>query len=85
MKLRIPLCVSICVAGLLLSACSTAPVIDSDTGKPIMMAGPNESRDLTLEQFQVNFLDQYTIKHAFINGVNIYRCFQAHRPTMCRW
>ncbi|MDD0943776.1 DUF769 domain-containing protein [Xylella fastidiosa] len=81
MKLRIPLCVSICVAGLLLSACSTAPVIDSDTGKPIMMAGPKESRDLTLEQFQVNFLDQYTIKHAFINGVNIYRCYPGAPPN----
>ncbi|WP_425521610.1 DUF769 domain-containing protein [Xylella fastidiosa] len=55
MKLRIPLCVSICVASLLLSACSTAPVIDPDTGKPIMMAGPKESRDLTLEHFQVSF------------------------------
>ncbi|AAO29907.1 conserved hypothetical protein [Xylella fastidiosa Temecula1] len=46
-----------------------------------MMAGPKESRDLTLEQFQVNFLDQYTIKHAFINGVNIYRCYPGAPPN----
>ncbi|AAF85531.1 hypothetical protein XFUD_11930 [Xylella fastidiosa] len=45
-----------------------------------MMAGPKESRDLTLEHFQVNFLDQYTIKHAFINGINIYRCYPGAPP-----
>lgn len=80
MKLRIPLCVSICVAGLLLSACSTGPVINLNPSEPAMMAGPRESRDLSLEHFQVDFLGQYTIKHAFINGINIYRCYPASPP-----
>ncbi|MBE0278786.1 DUF769 domain-containing protein, partial [Xylella fastidiosa] len=54
--------------------CSSGPPIDSRTGKP-MMAGPWENRDLSLEYFNLDFLGQYTVKHAFINGINIGRCY----------
>ncbi|MDD0868981.1 DUF769 domain-containing protein, partial [Xylella fastidiosa] len=59
--------------------CSSGPPIDSRTGKP-MMAGPWENRDLSLEYFQLDFLGQYTVKHAFINGINIDRCYPGVPP-----
>ncbi|WP_375731690.1 DUF769 domain-containing protein [Xylella fastidiosa] len=45
-----------------------------------MMAGPWENRDLSLEYFQLDFLGQYTVKHAFINGINIDRCYPGAPP-----
>ncbi|QJP48541.1 DUF769 domain-containing protein [Xylella fastidiosa subsp. multiplex] len=63
----------------LLAGCSSGPPIDSRTGKP-MMAGPWENRDLSLEYFQLDFLGQYTVKHAFINGINIDRCYPGVPP-----
>ncbi|HHW4673508.1 MAG TPA: DUF769 domain-containing protein, partial [Xylella fastidiosa subsp. pauca] len=51
MQRRPLLGVSLLAASLLLAGCSSAPPIDSRTGKP-MMAGPWENRDLSLEDFQ---------------------------------
>ncbi len=45
-----------------------------------MMAGPWENRDLSLEYFNLDFLGQYTVKHAFINGINIKRCYRGSPP-----
>ncbi|WP_375731691.1 DUF769 domain-containing protein [Xylella fastidiosa subsp. multiplex] len=67
------------LAASLLAGCSSGPPIDSRTGKP-MMAGPWENRDLSLEYFQLDFLGQYTVKHAFINGINIDRCYPGAPP-----
>ncbi|HHW4681289.1 MAG TPA: DUF769 domain-containing protein [Xylella taiwanensis] len=64
---------------LLLSCSGPGPVIDSRTGTP-MMAGPWENRDLSLESFKVDFLGHYTVKHAFINGINIFRCYPGSPP-----
>ncbi|WP_081089830.1 DUF769 domain-containing protein, partial [Xylella fastidiosa] len=66
-------------ASLLLAGCSSGPPIDSRTGKP-MMAGPWENRDLSLEYFQLDFFGHYTVKHAFINGINIGRCYPGAPP-----
>ncbi|HHW4673109.1 MAG TPA: DUF769 domain-containing protein, partial [Xylella fastidiosa subsp. pauca] len=46
----------------------------------LIMAGPCENRDLSLEDFQLDFLGQYTVKHAFINGINIKRCYRGSPP-----
>ncbi|MRT34037.1 DUF769 domain-containing protein, partial [Xylella fastidiosa] len=35
---------------------------------------------LSLEYFQLDFLGQYTVKHAFINGINIDRCYPGVPP-----
>ncbi|WP_375731728.1 DUF769 domain-containing protein [Xylella fastidiosa] len=67
------------LAASLLAGCSSGPPIDSRTGKP-MMAGPWENRDLSLEYFNLDFLGQYTVKHAFINGINIDRCYPGAPP-----
>ncbi|WP_375731519.1 DUF769 domain-containing protein [Xylella fastidiosa subsp. multiplex] len=74
MSLHSRLSCSLLAASLLLAGCSSGPPIDSRTGKP-MMAGPWENRDLSLEYFNLDFLGQYTVKHAFINGINIGRCY----------
>ncbi|WP_375732104.1 DUF769 domain-containing protein [Xylella fastidiosa subsp. multiplex] len=79
MKLRIPLCVSICVAGLLLSGCypilsavcflsrcKPTPLLDPRTGE-LVHDKYLEAGQETLEYFQMDFLGQYTVKHAFIN------------------
>ncbi|AAF83705.1 hypothetical protein XFUD_03820 [Xylella fastidiosa] len=79
MSLRPRLSSSLLAASLLLAGCSSGPPIDSRTGKP-MMAGPWENRDLSLEDFQLDFLGQYTVKHAFINGINIGRCYPGSPP-----
>ncbi|ALQ97725.1 DUF769 domain-containing protein [Xylella fastidiosa] len=79
MQRRPLLGVSLLAASLLLVGCSSGPPIDSRTGKP-MMAGPWENRDLSLEYFQLDFLGQYTVKHAFINGINIKRCYRGSPP-----
>ncbi|AAF83702.1 hypothetical protein XFUD_03805 [Xylella fastidiosa] len=79
MQRRPLLGVSLLAASLLLAGCSSAPPIDYRTGKP-MMAGPWENRDLSLEDFQLDFLGQYTVKHAFINGINIDRCYPGAPP-----
>ncbi|QPC01948.1 DUF769 domain-containing protein [Xylella fastidiosa subsp. multiplex] len=79
MSLHPRLSCSLLAASLLLAGCSSAPPIDSRTGKP-MMAGPWENRDLSLEYFQLDFLGQYTVKHAFINGINIDRCYPGVPP-----
>ncbi|MDD0862201.1 DUF769 domain-containing protein, partial [Xylella fastidiosa subsp. multiplex] len=39
-----------------------------------------ENRDLSLEYFNLDFLGQYTVKHAFINGINIDRCYPGAPP-----
>ncbi|WP_419653865.1 DUF769 domain-containing protein [Xylella fastidiosa] len=79
MHLRLLLGSSLLAASLLLAGCSSGPPIDSRTGKP-MMAGPWENRDLSLEDFNLDFLGQYTVKHAFINGINIKRCYRGSPP-----
>ncbi|AAF83706.1 hypothetical protein XFUD_03825 [Xylella fastidiosa] len=79
MQRRPLLGVSLLAASLLLAGCSSGPPIDYRTGKP-MMAGPWENRDLSLEYFQLDFLGQYTVKHAFINGINIDRCYPGSPP-----
>ncbi|ALQ97728.1 hypothetical protein B398_10365 [Xylella fastidiosa 32] len=79
MQRRPLLGVSLLAASLLLAGCSSGPPIDYRTGKP-MMAGPWENRDLSLEDFQLDFFGQYTVKHAFINGVNIGRCYPGAPP-----
>ncbi|ALQ97727.1 hypothetical protein B398_10360 [Xylella fastidiosa 32] len=79
MQRRPLLGVSLFAASLLLAGCSSGPPIDSRTGKP-MMAGPWENRDLSLEDFQLDFFGQYTVKHAFINGINIKRCYPGSPP-----
>ncbi|MDD0910428.1 DUF769 domain-containing protein [Xylella fastidiosa subsp. multiplex] len=79
MSLHPRLSCSLLAASLLLAGCSSGPPIDSRTGKP-MMAGPWENRDLSLEYFQLDFLGQYTVKHAFINGINIDRCYPGVPP-----
>ncbi|WP_375731500.1 DUF769 domain-containing protein [Xylella fastidiosa subsp. multiplex] len=79
MSLHPRLSCSLLAASLLLAGCSSGPPIDSRTGKP-MMAGPWENRDLSLEYFQLDFLGQYTVKHAFINGINIDRCYPGAPP-----
>ncbi|ALR04933.1 DUF769 domain-containing protein [Xylella fastidiosa] len=79
MSLRPRLSCSLLAASLLLAGCSSGPPIDSRTGKP-MMAGPWENRDLSLEDFHLDFLGQYTVKHAFINGINIKRCYRGSPP-----
>ncbi|MGY0342439.1 DUF769 domain-containing protein [Xylella fastidiosa] len=79
MSLHPRLSCSLLAASLLLAGCSSGPPIDSRTGKP-MMAGPWENRDLSLEYFQLDFLGQYTVKHAFINGINIDRCYLGSPP-----
>ncbi|WP_128712537.1 DUF769 domain-containing protein, partial [Xylella fastidiosa] len=79
MQRRPLLGVSLLAASLLLAGCSSGPPIDSRTGKP-MMAGPWENRDLSLEYFNLDFLGQYTVKHAFINGINIKRCYRGSPP-----
>lgn len=79
MQRRPLLGVSLLAASLLLAGCSSGPPIDYRTGKP-MMAGPWENRDLSLEDFQLDFLGQYTVKHAFINGINIDRCYPGSPP-----
>ncbi|MGY0330572.1 DUF769 domain-containing protein [Xylella fastidiosa subsp. multiplex] len=79
MSLHPRLSCSLLAASLLLAGCSSGPPIDSRTGKP-MMAGPWENRDLSLEYFQLDFLGQYTVKHAFINGINIKRCYRGSPP-----
>ncbi|WGZ31728.1 DUF769 domain-containing protein [Xylella fastidiosa subsp. pauca] len=79
MSLRPRLCSSLLAASLLLAGCSSGPPLDYRTGKP-MMAGPWENRDLSLEDFQLDFLGQYTVKHAFINGINIDRCYPGVPP-----
>ncbi|MFG1446719.1 DUF769 domain-containing protein [Xylella fastidiosa] len=79
MSLHPRLSCSLLAASLLLAGCSSGPPIDSRTGKP-MMAGPWENRDLSLEYFNLDFLGQYTVKHAFINGINIDRCYPGVPP-----
>ncbi|WCF28336.1 DUF769 domain-containing protein [Xylella fastidiosa] len=79
MQRRPLLGVSLLAASLLLAGCSSGPPIDSRTGKP-MMAGPWENRDLSLEYFNLDFFGQYTVKHAFINGINIDRCYPGSPP-----
>ncbi|EWS78814.1 hypothetical protein AF72_02795 [Xylella taiwanensis] len=79
MHRRIKLGVLILASSVLLACSGPGPVIDSHTGKP-MMAGPWENRDLSLESFKVDFLGQYTVKHAFINGINIFRCYPGSPP-----
>ncbi|KQH73040.1 DUF769 domain-containing protein [Xylella fastidiosa] len=79
MQRRPLLGVSLLAASLLLAGCSSGPPIDYRTGKP-MMAGPWENRDLSLEDFNLDFLGQYTVKHAFINGINIGRCYPGSPP-----
>ncbi|ALR07275.1 DUF769 domain-containing protein [Xylella fastidiosa] len=79
MQRRPLLGVSLLAASLLLAGCSSGPPIDSRTGKP-MMAGPWENRDLSLEDFQLDFFGHYTVKHAFINGINIGRCYPGAPP-----
>ncbi|MDC6412488.1 DUF769 domain-containing protein [Xylella fastidiosa subsp. multiplex] len=79
MSLHPRLSCSLLAASLLLAGCSSGPPIDYRTGKP-MMAGPWENRDLSLEYFQLDFLGQYTVKHAFINGINIDRCYPGAPP-----
>ncbi|MDC6412486.1 DUF769 domain-containing protein [Xylella fastidiosa] len=79
MSLHPRLSCSLLAASLLLAGCSSGPPIDSRTGKP-MMAGPWENRDLSLEYFNLDFLGQYTVKHAFINGINIDRCYRGSPP-----
>ncbi|KQH73041.1 DUF769 domain-containing protein [Xylella fastidiosa] len=79
MHVRLLLGSSLLAASLLLAGCSSGPPIDYRTGKP-MMAGPWENRDLSLEDFQLDFLGQYTVKHAFINGINIDRCYPGSPP-----
>ncbi|EWG13700.1 hypothetical protein P910_002967 [Xylella fastidiosa Mul-MD] len=79
MQRRPLLGVSLLAASLLLAGCSSGPPIDYRTGKP-MMAGPWENRDLSLEYFNLDFLGQYTVKHAFINGINIDRCYPGSPP-----
>ncbi len=81
MKLRIPLCVSMLAASMLLSGCqpfiwvvacfpsrcnSPTPLLDPRTGEPLNDKAPGRSQE-TLEYFQMDFLGQYTVKHAFIN------------------
>ncbi|AXI83700.1 DUF769 domain-containing protein [Xylella taiwanensis] len=79
MHSRIKLGVLILASSVLLACSGPGPVIDSRTGKP-MLAGPWENRDLSLEYFKVDFLGQYTVKHAFINGINIKRCYPGSPP-----
>ncbi|ALR04931.1 DUF769 domain-containing protein [Xylella fastidiosa] len=79
MQRRPLLGVSLLTASLFLAGCSSGPPLDSRTGKP-MMAGPWENRDLSLEDFQLDFFGQYTVKHAFINGININRCYLGSPP-----
>ncbi|MCH7235238.1 MAG: DUF769 domain-containing protein, partial [Xylella fastidiosa subsp. multiplex] len=79
MSLHPRLSCSLLAASLLLAGCSSGPPIDYRTGKP-MMVGPWENRDLSLEYFQLDFLGQYTVKHAFINGINIDRCYPGAPP-----
>ncbi|AIC09881.1 hypothetical protein D934_05680 [Xylella fastidiosa subsp. sandyi Ann-1] len=79
MSLHPRLSCSLLAASLLLAGCSSGPPIDYRTGKP-MMAGPWENRDLSLEDFNLDFLGQYTVKHAFINGINIKRCYRGSPP-----
>ncbi|WP_038273337.1 DUF769 domain-containing protein, partial [Xylella taiwanensis] len=66
MHSRIKIGVLILASSVLLACSGPGPRIDSRTGKP-MLAGPWENRDLSLESFKVDFLGQYTVKHAFIN------------------
>ncbi len=67
------------VITVLLSACARGPIIDSRTGQP-MMRGPQDNRDLSLEHFNVNVFGQYQLQHAFINGINIRRCYRGSPP-----
>ena len=62
---------------LALAGCtSSKPIIDSRTGKP-MMAGPWENRDLSLTTYKVNVFGKAILTHAYIQGVNISRCYSA--------
>ncbi|AXI83698.1 DUF769 domain-containing protein [Xylella taiwanensis] len=79
MHRRIKLGVLILASSVLLACSGPGPRIDSRTGKP-MLAGPWENRDLSLESFKVDFLGQYTVKHAFIKGINIFRCYPSSPP-----
>ncbi|ALR07569.1 DUF769 domain-containing protein [Xylella fastidiosa] len=79
MKLRIPLCISMLAASMLLSGCSPilgavcflsrckpTPLLDQRTGE-LVHDKYLEAGQETLEYFQMDFLGQYTVKHAFIN------------------
>ena len=62
---------------LALAGCtSSKPIMDSRTGKP-MMAGPWENRDLSLTTYKVNVFGKAILTHAYIQGVNISRCYSA--------
>ncbi len=67
------------VITVLLSACARGPIIDSRTGQS-MMRGPQDNRDLSLEHFSVDVFGQYRLRHAFINAINIHRCYQGSPP-----
>ncbi|MSS67749.1 hypothetical protein FHG75_01070 [Xylella fastidiosa subsp. multiplex] len=74
MSLHPRLSCSLLAASLLLAGCSSGPPIDYRTGKP-MMVGSRENPDLGLKSFSVDFLGQYRVKHAFLDGSNISRCY----------
>ncbi|MDD0943278.1 DUF769 domain-containing protein, partial [Xylella fastidiosa] len=74
MRLYISLCLLMFSVSVLLCGCSSGPIIDSRTGKP-MMVGSRGNPDLGLKSFSVDFLGQYRVKHAFLDGSNISRCY----------
>ena len=69
---------------LALAGCtSSKPIMDSRTGKP-MMAGPWENRDLSLTTYKVNVFGKAILTHAYIQGVNISKCYSGARPDDVR-
>ena len=74
----------VALLALALASCtSSKPIMDSRTGKP-MMAGPWENRDLSLTTYKVNVFGKAILTHAYIQGVNISKCYSGARPDDVR-
>ncbi len=77
MSLHPRLSCSLLAASLLLAGCSgphRQPHRQTDDGRPLGEPRPQPGI------FPVGFLGQYTVKHAFINGINIDRCYPGAPP-----
>ncbi len=78
MSLHPRLSCSLLAASLLLAGCSSGPHRQphrqTDDGRPLGEPRPQPGI------FPVGFLGQYTVKHAFINGINIDRCYPGAPP-----
>ncbi len=78
MSLHPRLSCSLLAASLLLAGCSSGPHRQphrqTDDGRPLGEPRPQPGI------LSAGFLGQYTVKHAFINGINIDRCYPGVPP-----